>query len=505
MKLSKLLESIQEITITGNSDIEVTGISTDSRKVRPGDLFIAVSGTVEDGHRYIGDALERGAVALAGETPPPDMPDIAFVKTPNSRVASAFLAEAFYGHPSQQLSLVGITGTNGKSSTLYLIRSVLDAAGLPSSGIGTICYSIGGVTETASNTTPGPVELSSALKRAVDAGHRYFVMEVSSHALHQHRVEALDFKVAVFTNLSLDHLDYHLSFDEYFNAKRHLFELLSNGGMGRYAVICADDERAREIAAATTANKLTFGLAEHADIRASNLQVASSHTSCDVVTPDGELSLTLKLLGRHSIYNALAALGAGMALGIDIATIKQGLEALDLVPGRFERICEGQPFEVIIDYAHTPEALKLLLESARSICEGKLIVVFGAGGDRDRKKRPEMGKIAASLADFAIVTSDNPRSEDPYRITLDIEIGFQKRGKERGQHYLVLIDRREAIEEALTTAEPGDTVIIAGKGHETYQIFKDRTIDFDDREIVQAWVRSMPRGRRNTDGKNNDG
>ena len=505
MKLSKLLSAMKEISVDGNTEIEITGIATDSRRVRPGNLFIAVSGTIEDGHRYIVDAIGRGAVALAGETVPPDIPDIVFIKIPNSRIAAAFFAEAFHEHPSRQLNRVGITGTNGKSSTLYLIRSVLDAAGLPSSGIGTISYSIGGATEVASNTTPGPAELSSALRRAVDAEHRHFVMEVSSHALHQYRVEALEFRVAVFTNLSLDHLDYHQSLDEYFDAKRHLFELLSGGDRDAYAVICADDDRGRDIAGATTANKLTFGMAEQADIRASNLEITSSATSFDVVTPEGKFSPSLKLLGRHSVYNALAATGACMALGIDIATIKKGLEALELVPGRFERICEGQPFEVIVDYAHTPEALKLLLESARSICEGKLIIVFGAGGDRDRKKRPEMGKIAASLVDFAIVTSDNPRSEDPYRITLDIEIGFQKRRKERGQDYLVLIDRREAIEEALTTAEPGDTVVVAGKGHETYQIFRDKTIDFDDRAVVRAWLRSMPRGQRMTDGNDRNG
>jgi len=505
MKLSKLLDPMQEITVTGDTEIEITGISTDSRTVRSGNLFIAVSGTIEDGHRYIADALERGAVAVAGETTPPDMTDTVFIKTPNSRIAAAFLAEAFHGHPSQQLEVVGITGTNGKTSTLYLIRSVLDAARLPSSGIGTICYSIGGATETAPNTTPGPVELSSAFRRAVDAGHRYFVMEVSSHALHQYRVEALQFKVAVYTNLSLDHLDYHQSLDEYFNAKRHLFELLSKGTKDGYAVICADDARSQEIAAATTVNKLTFGITKQADIRASNVQITAAGTSFDVITPDGEFSPTLRLLGHHSVYNALAATGACMALHIDIPTIQKGLEALELVPGRFERICEGQPFEVVVDYAHTPEALRLLLESARRICSGKLILVFGAGGNRDREKRPEMGKIAASLADFAIVTSDNPRSEDPYRIALDIEIGFQKKGKERGQRYLVLIDRREAIEEALTTAESGDVVAVAGKGHETYQTFEDRTIEFDDRAVVRAWLRSMPKGRRITNGKNGNG
>jgi UDP-N-acetylmuramyl-tripeptide synthetase len=317
-------------------------------------------------------------------------------------------------------------------------------------------------------------------------------MEVSSHALHQYRVEALRFRVAVYTNFSLDHLDYHRSFDEYFNAKKHLFELLSDGGKGAHAVICADDARSGEIAAATSADKLTFGIAKPADISASGVEVASSHTSFDVVTPKGKFSVTLKLLGRHSVYNALAATGVCMALGIDIPTIKAGLESLDIVPGRFERICEGQPFEVIVDYAHTPEALGMLLDSARSICKGKLILAFGAGGDRDRGKRPEMGKLAASLADFTVVTSDNPRSEDPYRIALDVEIGFQKKGKERGQHYLVIIDRREAIEEALTTAEAGDVVIIAGKGHETYQIFKDRTVEFDDRSVARTWLQSMP-------------
>jgi UDP-N-acetylmuramoyl-L-alanyl-D-glutamate--2,6-diaminopimelate ligase len=346
------------------------------------------------------------------------------------------------------------------------------------------------------------VELSAALRRAVDAGHHYFVMEVSSHALHQYRVEALRFKVAVYTNLSLDHLDYHHSIDEYFKAKRHLFELLPEDVPGTRAVICADDMYSGQIADAARADKLTFGIANQADIRARNVKTTLSRTSFDITTPAGEFSVELKLLGRHSVYNSLAATGAALALGIEIPTIKKGLESLVIVPGRFERIREGQALEVVVDYAHTPEALKLLLESGRSICKGKLIVVFGAGGDRDRSKRPEMGKIVATLADFAVVTSDNPRSEDPYTIALDLEIGFQKSGKERGQDYLVIVDRREAIEEALATAEAGDLVIIAGKGHETYQIFKDETIDFDDREVVRNWLRQMSKGEKRDNGGN---
>jgi UDP-N-acetylmuramoyl-L-alanyl-D-glutamate--2,6-diaminopimelate ligase len=493
MKLSRLIEALPQRSVEGDVEIEVTGVQTDSRKIEPGNLFVAVSGTLEDGHRYVAQALERGAAAFVGEMPAAVAMKAPFVRVPNGRIAAAFLAEAFHGFPSRQLNVVGITGTNGKSSTLYLTRSILDAAGLASSGIGTISYTIAGDTEASHNTTPGPVELSSAFKRAVDAGHKYFVMEVSSHALHQRRVEAVRFKVAVYTNLSHDHLDYHQSLDEYFAAKRRLFEFVSDGVGDRYAVINADDARSAEISAATTANKITFGIAKQADICARNIDIASSHSSFDVVTPRGNFTTSLKLLGRYSVYNALAATGVGIALGIDVETIKKGLESLDLVPGRFERVCEGQPFEVIVDYAHTPEAVKLLLESARSICKGKLILVFGAGGNRDRAKRPEMGKLAASLSDFTIVTSDNPRTEDPYTIALDIEIGFQKMGKERGQHYLVIIDRREAIEEALTTAEPGDIVVIAGKGHETYQIFKDKTIDFDDRAVARAWLQSMPK------------
>lgn len=491
MKLSRLLEALGEKTVIGDTDTEITGVATDSRKVQPGNLFIAISGTAEDGHRYAGDALARGAVAIAGEALPAEVQKAVSIRVPNSRIAAAFLAEAFYGYPSRLLDVTGITGTNGKSSTLYLIRSILRAAGLPSSGIGTINYSIGGTTETSHNTTPGPVDLSSAIRRAVDAGHKHVVMEVSSHALDQFRVEAVRFKVAVYTNLTLDHLDYHRSLDEYFVAKRHLFELLSKSGKDACAVICADDARAEAIAAATTVRRLMYGVTKPADIYAANMEIATSHTSFDAVTPAGEFPVKLKLLGRHSVYNALAATGACLGLGIDIPAIKTGLETLEIVPGRFERVCEGQPFEVLVDYAHTPDALRMLLESARAICKGKLILVFGAGGNRDRSKRPEMGKLAASLADFTIVTSDNPRSEDPYRIALDIEIGFQKMGKERGQHYLVIIDRREAIEEALATAEAGDMVILAGKGHETYQIFKDRTIEFDDRAAASAWLQSM--------------
>jgi len=491
MRLSDLIEALPEKTVKGDTGIEIAGIMTDSREVQPGGLFIAVSGTTEDGHRYMRDALERGAVALVGEKGHLETEEATFIEVPNSRIAAAFLSEAFFGYPSRQLEIVGITGTNGKSSTLYLVRSILSEAGLSSSGIGTIAYSIGGETTAAVNTTPGPVELSSALRQALDTGHRYVVMEVSSHALHQYRVEAIRFKVAVYTNLSMDHLDYHSSTEEYFNAKRHLFELLPDISEGTSAIIGADDDRAEDIASATTAEKLTFGIKKQADIRATNVQLGTSHTSFDVTTPNGKFPVSLKLLGQHSVYNALAATGTCIALGIDLPTIKAGLESLDIVPGRFERICEGQPFEVIVDYAHTPEAIDLLLKSARAICKGKLILVFGAGGNRDRGKRPEMGKLAASLADFAVVTSDNPRSEDPYRIALDIEIGFQKQGKERGQDYLVIIDRRESIEEALATAETGDIVIIAGKGHETTQTFKDKTVEFDDRVVARTWLQTM--------------
>jgi UDP-N-acetylmuramyl-tripeptide synthetase len=332
------------------------------------------------------------------------------------------------------------------------------------------------------------------MRQAVDAGHKHFVMEVSSHALDQRRVEALRFKVAVFTNLSLDHLDYHQSLDEYFEAKKRLFGLLRDEGST--AVVSADDERCADIIATTVADAVTFGLSEGADIRATNIKTSVSHTSFDATTPQGAFSAKLKLLGRHSVYNALAATGACLGLGVDIETIKKGLEELVIVPGRFERIRAGQRLEVIVDYAHTPEALKSLLESARMICKGKLILVFGAGGDRDRSKRPEMGGLAADLADFTVVTSDNPRSEDPYRIVLDIEIGFQRRGKERGQHYLVIVDRREAIEEALNAAEIGDIVLIAGKGHETYQVFKDGTVEFDDRAVVRDWLQSMSKTER---------
>jgi UDP-N-acetylmuramoyl-L-alanyl-D-glutamate--2,6-diaminopimelate ligase len=494
--LSELIEALEEKTVEGNPDVEITGVSTDSREVRPGDLFVAVAGTAVDGHLYMEDALKRGAQVLVGETPPPHAGESAYVRVPCGRTAVAYLAEAFYGNPSRRLDVVGITGTNGKTSTLYLIRSILDAAGHSSSSVGTISYNVAGTTTTAGNTTPGPVDLSLAIKRAADAGHKYFVMEVSSHALDQRRVEALRFKVAIYTNLSLDHLDYHQSLEDYFDTKKHLFELLPSAAEGATAVICADDERCADVVAATTADVITFGLSEGADIRASNIKTTVSHTSFNVVTPSGKFSAKLKLLGRHSVYNALAATGACLGLGLDVPTIKKGLEELVIVPGRFERIREGQQLEVIVDYAHTPEALKSLLESARTICKGKLILVFGAGGNRDRSKRPEMGSLAADLADFTVVTSDNPRKEDPYRIVLDIEIGFQRRGKERSHDYLVIVDRREAIEEALNAAEIGDIVIIAGKGHETQQIFKDEIIEFDDRVVVRNWLQSMSKSEK---------
>jgi UDP-N-acetylmuramoyl-L-alanyl-D-glutamate--2,6-diaminopimelate ligase len=480
---------------------EVSSLVQDSRRAAPGALFVAVRGFHSDGHRFVSEALARGAVAVVAERGVPiDAPaDAPVIRVPDSRKALAMLAAAFYRYPSRRLALIGITGTNGKTTTSYLVRSILSAAGRTSGLIGTIEYRIGDRAAPAPNTTPESLDVQQLLAEMVSAGATHCVMEVSSHALALGRTEGCEFRAAAFTNLTQDHLDFHGTMDAYFRAKLLLF-----AGLGRdaAAVVNGDDLRAKEVIGATKAHVITVGLSGRADVRP---QGEVSHgiegVAFTAETPAGPIAVESPLIGRHNISNILTAIGLGVALGVMNESIAEGVKAMRSVPGRMEKVDEGQPFGVIVDYAHTEDALVRLLDAVREAAQQRVITVFGCGGDRDRTKRPKMGAAAIAGSDLVIVTSDNPRTEDPLTIIREIEAGMQKAGvqvKDIGdvgrapagrRHYLVIPDRAEAIRTAIEAANAGDVVVLAGKGHEDYQIIGEQKHHFDDREEARSAVR----------------
>jgi len=468
---------------------EVYSLAYNSREVRPGTLFFAIQGEKADGHAYIPQALERGAVAVVSERAAP--PDLAgrWIQVGAIRRALADAGRVFFGHPEKHLRLAGITGTNGKTTTTYLVESVLAAAGILSGVFGTIEYRMGGKTKTALNTTPESLDLLSYFAELVKAGGEAAVMEVSSHALAQERVWGFHFAVAVFTNLTQDHLDYHQDFEHYFQAKRRLFE-----GLGapppEWAVINIDDAWGVRLLELPFPHRLTYGLAAGAQVAPKHTTATPSGTEAVIETPAGRMHIVSPLMGRANLENILAAIATGVAMGIASAKIEEGIAKLKAVPGRFERIDEGQPFLVIVDYAHTDDALKNVLKTARELTRDRLIVLFGCGGERDRTKRPRMGEAAGNLADLVVLTSDNPRSEDPLLIMADALVGLQRTGKP----YFAEVDRGTAIRKALGEAREGDVVVLAGKGHETYQILKDGKVDFDDRDVARKVLREMGYG-----------
>lgn len=487
-KLTELISILPQAEIIGgNPEIEITGITHSSTTVELGFLFICIDGYKVDGHRFAPQAVNKGAKALVVSKQIEGLPvDVVQIKVPDTRIAEAYLAAKFYDYPSRKMPVIGITGTNGKTTTTYLLESILNNAGYFPGIIGTISYRYAGKFIPAKNTTPSALELNQMMAQMLDAGCNYLVMEVSSHSLAQGRVEGIDFDIGVFTNLTRDHLDFHNTLEEYLKAKCLLFVKLGEGynkKNPKFAVVNIDDQYATQVIAASTVPVVKYGIASDANIRAANIIQTNRGLSFDLVTPKGKTEIQLQLPGLFNVYNALAAAAALSRTDIGLKQIKQGLESVTVVPGRFQSIDCGQDFMVIVDYAHTDDALFNLLRSARQLTSRKLIVVFGCGGDRDRGKRPKMGEIAAKLADIVIITSDNPRSEDPARIALDIEIGI-KRVTNGSEKYQVVLDRKSAIETALNLAKKGDTVVIAGKGHENYQVFADRTIHFDDGEVV---------------------
>lgn len=477
MKLKELLKTVEyKSSPAFSGDIEIKGIACDSKAVSRDYLFIAVPGTKIDGHRFANEAVERGASAVVIEREIPLDDGIAKVYVKDSRTALAKIANEFYGRPAERLRCIGITGTNGKTTISYLMDSIVSAAGHKAGLIGTINYRIGERIIPAVNTTPGPVELYNFMDKMTQNSIDHLVMEVSSHSLDQKRVEGIDFAAAIFTNLTGDHLDYHKTLGEYFNAKAKLFEGL---GAGSYGIINIDDEWGKKLVRRSKGRVMTYGTKTGADFLAGGMELSLSGTKFRINTPGGQIKIETKLIGLHNVYNITAAVAAGSALGFSPEAVKCGAENVRAIPGRLEPIDCGQPFKVFVDYAHTDDALHNVLSALRPLIAERIIVVFGCGGDRDRVKRPRMGKVAGKLADLVIVTSDNPRSEDPRTITEEITAGIETK------NYRVTVDRMEAIRQALSAARDGDCVLIAGKGHETYQVLKDTTVAFDDREVAR--------------------
>jgi UDP-N-acetylmuramoyl-L-alanyl-D-glutamate--2,6-diaminopimelate ligase len=480
MTLRELAKQIGALNATGYLEAEVRDVTHDSRTCEPGSLFVAMRGQKFDANQFVPEAVARGAVGIVSEDASLDRTP-AWIQVKDARAALALASAAVHGHPSLRLKLVGITGTNGKTTTAHLVDSIIRAAEGRSAMIGTISYKIADQLIPAQHTTPEASDIQRLLARAVAAGINSAVIEVSSHALELRRADQLKFAAAVFTNLTRDHLDYHETMENYFAAKRKLFD----GSLGRApdsSIVNLDDEYGQRLLEHAKGRIMTYGFGSGADVRAEDFQMTRDRLHMLVATPVGPMRIESSLVGKPHAYNVLAAIAAGLALGFKAEDIARGISALGGVPGRFERIdseaARQLGITVVVDYAHTDDALRNVLQTARQMTSGRLITVFGCGGNRDRTKRAPMGDIAASLSDLTIVTSDNPRMEDPEAIIRDIEVGIA------GRPHLKIIDRREAILRAIAEAQPGDLVLIAGKGHETYQILGDQKIHFDDRQVA---------------------
>ena len=478
MKLSTLVHHLDSMGTYNLCDVEITGITNDSRKVRPGYLYVAIKGYKADGHNFIKKSLECGAQAIVSEEKLSLDTSIPQIVVRNTRKALSSLSCCFYNNPSQKINVVGVTGTNGKTTTTFLTKSIIEKAGYEAGLIGTINYQIGEKMITAQETTPESVELQRLIAEMVEAKIKFAVMEVSSHSAIQHRIENIDFKTAVFTNITAEHLDYHKTISNYMNAKVELFKNLRKDS---FAVLNADDEFSEYFADRTNAKILWYGIKNDADIKAEICRESTSDIMIKLKYSGKEIDMKMPFVGVHNVYNVLAAVASAISLGFELDVIKSGIETAPTVPGRLESVPCNRGFEVVVDYAHTPHALETVLQALRNLVKGRILLVFGCGGDRDKEKRPLMGRIADEKSDVFWLTNDNPRSEDPLNIIDGIKAGIKP-----GRSFHTQINRHKAIADALSEATDGDLVLVAGKGHEKYQIIKDTITPFDDREVIKA-------------------
>jgi UDP-N-acetylmuramoyl-L-alanyl-D-glutamate--2,6-diaminopimelate ligase len=489
MKLSDILYDIEYFPY-GSVDTEVRGITYNSKKVRKNFIFVAMHGQHVDGAKFIPEAINAGASVIVSEGYT-ETANATRIVVRNAKLALARLSANFYRHPDAALTMIGVTGTNGKTTITYFLESLFGKVGLKTGIVGTVNYRYGGTVITAPNTTPQSSDLYRILRGMAGQKTDIAVLEVSSHALAQGRVEGIEFDTAIFTNLTRDHLDYHITMEDYFKAKSLLFTTYlarNKKNNPKFAIINTDDPWGRRlielIKQPTTI--LTYGLASGANFRAENIKMG--HTGCEFLlsSPAGKKRMKLRHIGKHNIYNALAAAAAGTANGLSLDAVIYGIENAPPAPGRLQKVDEGQPFLVVVDYAHTDDALVNVLTTLRQLDPARLITVFGCGGDRDRSKRPVMGEAATRLSDFVFLTSDNPRCEDPQRIALDIEVGIRRQHR---SNYKVILDREDAIAAAINMAQKGDIILLAGKGHEVYQIVSDKRLHFNDVEVARKYLR----------------
>ncbi|MBD0315367.1 MAG: UDP-N-acetylmuramoyl-L-alanyl-D-glutamate--2,6-diaminopimelate ligase [Nitrospiraceae bacterium] len=485
----------KQVTVSeshGNLHVDVAGITDDSRTVSAGSLFVAVQGEQSDGHRFVPAAVQAGAAAVVLEQPSGGLA-VPWVRVTDSRKALGLLGGRFYGDPSSRLRMIGVTGTNGKTTTAYVCKALLEAIGRRVGLIGTVAYQIGSETLAASHTTPGALTLQQLLAKMVERGCDVSVMEVSSHALAQDRTIGCEYDVAVFSNLTQDHLDFHRTMEEYFQAKLRLFAgLTGTHKPQKRAILNSDDVSGLRIKAHCPAPVWTYGIKSKADLQAENVRLSVGGTTFRAATPAGSFAVESHLVGEHNVYNLLAAIGVALHEGATPEDVREAVSQVTNVPGRFERVMAGQPFTVVVDYAHTEDALVRVLAAAHELKAGRIITVFGCGGDRDRGKRPLMGRAAVRYSDVVILTSDNPRTEHPLAILQEVEAGVADALIDRPSvQYQKIPDRRAAIHAAVRNAQPGDMVLIAGKGHEDYQIIGSTKVHFDDREVAREAIAQL--------------
>lgn len=491
--LKDIISTLDVQQVQGNQNVSIQDITADSRAVKPNSLFIALDGATVDGHNYIDKAVDAGAVAVIVSKPVTVPADVCVITVDDTRQAMMVCVPYFFDYPANRMRMVGVTGTNGKTTTTHMIRHILKAQGFKVGVIGTVHIMIGDTSYPIHNTTPDVVDLQHILHQMVQENVEYCVMEVSSHALALGRVSGVEFDTAVFTNLTQDHLDFHKTFENYLAAKCKLFEQVSAPNQvkdNKGAVINIDDSYGYRVMEKTTAPTITYSTLGKGTLNASDVHMSTKNSQYTVNYKGESYPVSMNTTGLFNVYNTLAAIGACLQEGISMEAIDTALKTFSSVPGRFELIEEGQDFAVVVDYAHTPDGLQNILETSKAIKENRIIIVFGCGGDRDATKRPIMGRIAAEYGDKIYVTSDNPRTEDPVQIVKDVEVGVKEALRE-GTSYEVIVDRREAINHAIHDAKAGDIVIIAGKGHENYQILKNETIHFDDREEARKALKEI--------------